>query len=89
MSQPVQGGSGETFAAEHLRPVLERQVRRHDQAQPFIRCADHVEQQLRPHLAGGDIAQFIQDQQVQPLELLLQFEQRPFTGMSQFSKGRA
>ena len=45
------------LAAQHLRPLLERQVRRHDHATPLVRRADHVEEQLRPEAfadAGGE-----------------------------------
>jgi len=40
MGQPIEGGSGEAFATEHLRPVLEWQISRHDQTQPFVGRAD-------------------------------------------------
>ncbi len=67
MCEPVECGAGEALAAEHFGPVLKRQVGRDDQAQPFIGRADDVEQQFRADLAGRDLAQFVQDQQIEYL----------------------
>lgn len=55
MIQAIQGRTGEPFAAEDFGPVLERQIRSHDQAVPLVRCGDHIEQQLRSSLAGGNV----------------------------------
>ena len=41
--QPVQDGAGQSLATEHLGPLLERQVRRHDHTSPFVGRGDHVE----------------------------------------------
>ena len=64
MGEPIQGRPGQAFAAEYLGPVLERQVGGHDQAVPLVGRGDHVEQEFRPRLAGGNVAQFIEDQEV-------------------------
>ena len=63
--QPVQRRPGQPLAAQHLRPLLERQVRRHDHARPLVGRADHVEEQLRPGLARRHVPQLVEDQQVQ------------------------
>jgi hypothetical protein len=34
--EAIKGGSGEPFAAEHLGPLLEGEVRGHDQTLPLI-----------------------------------------------------
>jgi hypothetical protein len=34
-NEAIEGSAGETFAAEEFGPVLEREVRRHDQAIPL------------------------------------------------------
>ena len=52
--EAIEGGSGEPFAAEHLGPLLEGQVRRHDQTLPLIGRAEHVIKELGPYLPGGD-----------------------------------
>ena len=50
----------------------------HDQAVAFIRRADHVEQQFGSDLAGGDVAELIEDQQVQFRELFTKPQQHTF-----------
>ena len=44
--QAVERRAGQTFAAENLRPVFERKIRRDNEALPFVGRADDVEQQL-------------------------------------------
>ena len=44
MRQPIEGRSGQPFAAENLGPVLEWQIGGHDQAVALVGCGDHVEQ---------------------------------------------
>ncbi len=51
MGQPIECGAGQALAAKDFGPVLERQVGRDDQIQPFVGGADHVEQQLCTDLA--------------------------------------
>ena len=46
VSEPIESGSREPFAAEDLSPVFKWQVGGHDQTVAFIRRADHVEQQF-------------------------------------------
>jgi hypothetical protein len=76
-------GSGVRRAAlgpltpQHLRPALERQVRRHDHARPLVGRADHVEQQLGPHLARRHVTELVQHQQVQPRQLAAEPAQHP------------
>ena len=72
MSEPIERGPCQPFAAQDLSPVFKGQIGRYDQAETFIRCADDVEQQLRAEFTGGDISQFIQDQQIEFRELFFQ-----------------
>ena len=60
--EPIEGRPGQPLAAQHLGPVLERQVGGHDQAVPLVGRGDHVEQQFRPGLAGRHVAQLVEDQ---------------------------
>ena len=53
MSQAVEGRPRQPLAPQHLLPLLERQVRRHDHARPLVRPADHVEEQLRTTLLAS------------------------------------
>ncbi|OQC04779.1 MAG: hypothetical protein BWX79_02426 [Alphaproteobacteria bacterium ADurb.Bin100] len=77
MREPVQQGAGQPFTAHDLGPLLEGQVGGHDQAGALVGPADHVEEQLRAGLGEGHIAQFVQHEQIQPLQLLLKPLQLP------------
>jgi hypothetical protein len=70
MREAVEGGSGEPFAAEHLGPLIEGQVRGDDQALPLVGGAQNVKKHLGPYLPGGNVAQFIKDERVELLDLL-------------------
>ena len=72
MSEPVQQGTGESLGAKDFRPCLEGQVRGQHEAVMLIGPADHLKEQFRTGFGEGNISQFIQDQQMDPLEL---FEQ--------------
>ena len=61
MRQPVECRARESLAAEHLGPILERQVGRHDQTRSLVSGADDVEQQLSTQLAGRNVPQLVQD----------------------------
>ena len=68
MRETIQSRPGEAFAAGDFGPVFERQVGRHDQADPFVGGGDEIEQQLRPGLAAGDVAEFVEDQEVELIQ---------------------
>ena len=70
MGEPIERGTGEAFAAEDFGPVLEGQVRGHDQAVPFVGRGDDVEQEFGSGLAGGNVAQFVEDDQIELGQLL-------------------
>ena len=44
--QPVKRSARQPFATEHLGPILEWQVGRHNQTCPLVGGADNVEQQF-------------------------------------------
>lgn len=60
-AQPIRDRPGVAFAAEDFDPVLDWKVRGHDQAVTFLRGCDDVKRQLGAGLAGGDMAEFIED----------------------------
>ena len=72
MGQPIECGSGQAFTAEHLGPVLEGQVRRHDQTESFVGSADHIEQEFGAQFTGRDVAQLVENQQIKFRELFLE-----------------
>jgi hypothetical protein len=65
MGQAIKGRPGEALRAQHLGPVIERQVGRDHQAGPLVGGGDDVEQQLGPDLGGRDVAQLVEHQQVE------------------------
>ncbi len=72
MSEPVQQGAREAFGAKDFRPFLEGQVRGQHEAVMLIGPADNLEKQFRTGFREGDISQFINHQQMEPLELFVQ-----------------
>ena len=69
VSKPVKEGAGESFGAEDFCPFLEGQVGGKHEAMMLIGPADDLEEQFGPRLGEGDISQFINDQQMDSLEL--------------------
>ena len=53
--------SGESFAAEHLGPLLEGQIRGQDQALPLVGRAAHVKEELGPYRPGRNVAPIRQE----------------------------
>ncbi len=72
MSEPVQKGVGESLGAKDLGPFLEGQVRGQHEAVMFIGPADDLEEQFGARPGEGNISQFINHQQMEPLELFVQ-----------------
>ncbi len=70
--EPVQQGGGHAFALEDLVPVAEREIAGDQQAAAFVAVGEHLEQQLGSGAAERQVAEFIDDQQVNPVELLQQ-----------------
>src|SRR5262249_7740686 len=77
MGEAVEQRARQPLAARHLGPLLERQVRRHDQARPLVGPAHHLEEHLPSRLGERHIAQLVQHEQVRPLQLPLHLLQRP------------
>ena len=69
VGQTVQQRRGHPFPLEDLVPLAERQIAGHQDAAAIIAVGEDAEQQLDPAAAQGDVAQFITDQQVGPVEL--------------------
>ena len=72
MREAIQERAGQPFVAHHLRPLLKRQVGSHQQAGALVGPADNLEQQFRPRLGEGDVAQFVKHQEMRPLQLLVE-----------------
>ena len=68
--EPVQRRSREPFAAQDFGPVLEGQVRCHDQAVAFVGRRDDVAEEFGPGLARRDVPEFVEDEEVELGQLL-------------------
>ena len=71
VGEAVEKGSGEAFVAKDLSPTLEGQVGGEQYALPFVGAAEHLEEEFGAGFRKGDIAEFVEDEQVeflQPLE---------------------
>ena len=62
--QPVEHGGRHFGVAEDLRPVGEGEIRGYDNRGVFIELADQMEQQLSAGLAEGQIAEFVDDDEI-------------------------
>ena len=71
----VEQRAGEALAGEDRGPFLEGQVGGDDGGAVFVAAAEDVEQQLASALREGHVAEFINDQQADPGELVLETEQ--------------
>ena len=78
MSEAIESGPGQSFAAEHFGPVFERQVRGDNDTVAFVGRADHVEQKFRTKFTGRNVTQFIEDEQVEFRQLSLQSQEYSF-----------
>ena len=69
MSEPVQQGAGESLGAKDLGPFLKGQVRGQHEAVMLIGPADNLEEQFGSCLGEGNISEFVNDQEMESLEL--------------------
>ena len=65
VSETIEGGSGEPFVAEHFGPLFETEVGGEDDAGAFVGGGNHIEEKFGSGLAGGDVPQLVQYQQVE------------------------
>jgi hypothetical protein len=72
VSKPVKKSPGESLGAKDLGPFLEGQVGGHHEAMMLIGPADDLEEQFGSGLGEGNISEFIDDQEMESLELFMQ-----------------
>src|SRR3546814_2591097 len=70
MGEPIEQRGGHFGIAEHGRPFAERQVGGDDDRGVFVKSADEMEQQLPASAGERQIAQFVEDQEVEPRQML-------------------
>ncbi len=64
MGEPVEERGGHLGVAEHVGPFAEGQVGRHDNGGLLVEPADHGEQQLSAGLGKGQVAEFVEHDEV-------------------------
>jgi hypothetical protein len=93
MGEPVEQGASEPFRAEDGRPFIERQIAGNHRCTTFIALAEYLEEQFGADGCEWHIAQFIDDQQLDGVEVLLQRAQPAFVArfhelMDESGRGR-
>src|SRR3984893_16269089 len=78
MSEPVEQRAGEPFRAEYGSPFIERQVACDQRGATFIALAEHFEEHFGADSCERYIAQLVDDQQLDRVEVLLQRAQAAF-----------
>ena len=75
MGQAVQESAGEPLGAEDLCPLVEGQVGGDEDRSSLVALAEDLEQQLCAGLGQRDEAEFVDDEELEAGELLLEIEQ--------------
>ena len=65
VGEPIEERGGHLGVTEDGWPFAERQVRRDDDRGALVELADQVEEELSAGLSEGQIAEFVQDQEVE------------------------
>ena len=73
--EPVQQSAGQPLRAEHLGPLVERQVGGHEDRATLVALAEDLEEQFRPGPGQRHEAELVYDQELQSGEPLLQVQQ--------------
>ena len=71
MGETIEKSAGEPLGPEHARPFIEWQVAGDERGAAFIALAEHFEEQLRTHGGERYVAQFIDDQQFDRVQMFL------------------
>src|SRR6516164_9675231 len=70
VSEAVEEGCGHLRVTEHARPIAEGEVGGDDDRGALVGPADQMEQQLTAGLGEGEIAEFIEDDEVEAREII-------------------
>ena len=70
MGESIEQRGGHLRIAEDARPFAEREVGRDDDRGALVETADEVEQQLPAGLREGEIAEFVEDDDVEASEIV-------------------
>ena len=80
MSEAVQQGAGQPLRAEDLGPLVEGQVGGDQDRPSLVSLAEDLEEELRAGLGEWDEAKLVDDEQLDPCQLLLEVEQSSLVG---------
>ena len=72
VGQPVEQRTGEAFGAKDGCPFVEGKIAGHQRGAAFVALAEDLKEQLSAHRRKGHIAQFVDDQQLDGVEMFLQ-----------------
>jgi len=72
VGETIEQGRGHLGVAEHRRSLGELQVGGDDDRGVLVEAADQVEQQLAAGLGERQVAQLVEDQEIEPDQLLCQ-----------------
>jgi hypothetical protein len=78
MREAVEKRTGEPFRSEHRSPFIEWQVAGHEDGPAFIALAEHLEEQFRADRRERHVAQLVDNQQFDRVEMFLQRPQAAF-----------
>ena len=70
MGQSIEQGGRHLGVAEHAGPLAEGEVRGDDDGRALVQLADEVEQELSAGLGERQIAEFIEDDELHPRQML-------------------
>ena len=70
MGEAVEQRGRHLGIAEHARPFAEGEIGRDDDRGPLVEAADQMEQQLPAGLGEGQIAEFVEDDEVEAGEII-------------------
>jgi hypothetical protein len=72
MREPIEQRAGESFRAEDRGPLIEWQIAGDQCGATLIALTEHLEEQFRTNGGERHVAQFIDDQQSDRVEVFLQ-----------------
>ena len=78
VGEAVEKRAGEPFRTEDRGPFIEWQVAGHQRCAAFVPLAEHLKEQLGADSGERHVAEFIDDQQLDRVEMFLQRPQATF-----------
>ena len=69
MCQAIEQGGRHLGIAKHAGPLAEGEVRGDDDGRALVQLADEVEQELSTGLGEGQIAEFVEDDDIHPRQM--------------------